>query len=57
MVNMKYLVVVLCMFLGSISLMAQKSELHQRAESEDAKHNVANARSLYIRAFEGYVGK
>lgn len=57
MVNMKYLVVVLCMFWGSISLMAQKSELHQRAESEDAKHNVANARSLYIRAFEGYVGK
>ncbi|UKK54511.1 HAMP domain-containing sensor histidine kinase [Prevotella sp. E2-28] len=38
-------------------MMAQKSELHQRAESEDAKHNVANARSLYIRAFEGYVGK
>ena len=57
MVNMKYLVVVLCMFLGSISLMAQKSELHQRAESEDAKHNIANARSLYIRAFEGYAGK
>lgn len=53
----KFFVSVMCMFLGCISMMAQKSELHQRAESEDAKHNVANARSLYIRAFEGYVGK
>jgi signal transduction histidine kinase len=38
-------------------MMAEKSELHQRAETEEARQNVANARSLYIRAFEGYVGK
>ena len=57
MLNKRFFIILLSVFLGCISLMAQKSELHQRAEAEDAKHNVANARSLYIRAFEGYVSK
>ncbi len=40
--------------------MAQQSEtssLQQRAEEENAKGSFASARSLYIRAFEDYVGK
>ena len=57
MIYKKLLVLLLGVFWGSLSLMAQKSELHQRAESEYAKHHIANARSLYIRAYEGYVGK
>ena len=36
---------------------AQTSELQQRAEAESTKGSVANARSLYIRAFEDYVNK
>ena len=52
--NKRFFIVILSAFLGCVSLMAQKSELHQRAEAEDAKHHVANARSLYIRAFESY---
>ncbi|MBQ8065947.1 MAG: sensor histidine kinase [Prevotella sp.] len=36
---------------------AKKSELQEHAEAENAKHNVPNARSLYIRAFEDYSGK
>ena len=35
----------------------QKSELQQRAETEDARNNIAAARSLFIRAFDDYVGK
>ncbi|MCR4764670.1 MAG: sensor histidine kinase [Bacteroidaceae bacterium] len=35
----------------------QKSELHQRAEAEDARNNIAAARSLFIRAFENYASK
>lgn len=35
----------------------QKSELQQRAETEDAKNNIAAARSLFIRAFDDYAGK
>ena len=45
---------ILSALLGCVSLVAQKSELHQRAEAEDAKQHIANARSLYIRAFESY---
>ena len=36
---------------------ANKSELHQRAESDFAKGNVASARFHYIRAFEDYANK
>ena len=36
---------------------AAKSDLQQRAETEDAKGSVASARFFYIRAFEDYVGK
>ena len=36
---------------------AQKSQLQQRAEAEDAKHNVPAARSLYIHAFNDYANK
>ena len=55
MLNKRFFVILLSVFLGCVSLMAQKSELHQRAEAEEAKQHVPNARSLYIRAFEGYV--
>jgi len=34
-----------------------KSTLEQRAETEAEKNQTANARSLYIRAFEDYAGK
>ena len=36
---------------------AEKSSLHQRAETEDKQGNIANARSLFIRAYEDYVDK
>lgn len=49
--------IIISIFLGCVSLMADKSELHQRAEAEYASHHIASARSLYIRAFEGYVAK
>ncbi len=35
----------------------QKSNLHQRAETEEAKNDFAAARSSYIRAFEEYAEK
>lgn len=35
----------------------QKSELHQRAEAADEGKNIANARFLYIRAYEDYMNK
>ena len=54
MINKRFFVVILSALLGCVSLVAQKSELHQRAEAEDAKQHIANARSLYIRAFESY---
>lgn len=57
MINKKVFVVVFSVLMGGMPMMAQKSELHQRAEVEDAKHNIANARSLYIRSFESYVDK
>lgn len=42
----------------SLSIQAQeKSELHQRAETEDAKNNIAAARSTYIHAFNDYATK
>ena len=34
-----------------------KSELHQRAESIDAKKNIGSARSMYIHAFNDYANK
>lgn len=40
---------------GAVSAQeAKKSELHQRAESDNEKGNVASARFHYIRAFEDY---
>ena len=44
-----------CAFAGAQE--AAKSSLHQRAEAEDGKGKVANARSLYIHAFEDYANK
>jgi len=41
--------------LGIYAQDAQKSDLRQRAEAEDAKGNVATARYLFIRSFEDYV--
>ena len=36
---------------------AAKSDLQQRAEAVNVKDNIAQARSLYIRAFEDYANK
>ena len=36
---------------------AAKSEMHQKAEADQQKGNVASARFLYIRAYEDYVKK
>ena len=36
---------------------SQKSELEQRAETENKNGNTASARFYYIRAFEDYAGK
>ena len=36
---------------------AAKSSLHQRAEAEDVKGNIAAARSMFIKAFGEYAGK
>ncbi|MBO7417834.1 MAG: sensor histidine kinase [Bacteroidaceae bacterium] len=44
-----------CAFLNAQE--EQKSNLHQRAETEDANNNIAAARSLFIRAFDEYAGK
>ena len=41
----------------TIAQEAQKSELQQRAEADDAKKNVASARFQFIRAFEDYANK
>ena len=57
MINKRFFVIAVSVLMSCASMMAEKSELHQRAETEEARQNVANARSLYIRAFEGYVGK
>ena len=56
----KFIFLFLSMFFCCVLVNAQeeqKSELQQRAETEDAKNNIANARSLFIRAFDDYVGK
>ena len=58
--NKKIIFLFLSMFFCCVLVNAQeeqKSELQQRAETEDAKNNIANARSLFIRAFDDYVGK
>ena len=58
--NRKFIFLFLSMFFCCVLVNAQeeqKSELQQRAETEDAKNNIANARSLFIRAFDDYVGK
>lgn len=54
------LIVLVSALLCSATLCAQepaKSELQQRAESTSVKDNIAQARSLYIRAFEDYANK
>jgi signal transduction histidine kinase len=56
--NRKKLFLILGLFVASCAFVcAQKSSLHQRAEEESAKHNVAAARSNYIHAFNDYVAK
>lgn len=55
--NRKYFLLLFSMLLCCIVAGAQevsKSDLQQRAESEDAKGNVASARYLYIRAYDDY---
>ena len=50
------LISVLCCCVFVSAQEAQKSDLQQRAESEDAKGNVASARYLFIKAFDEYAG-
>lgn len=44
-----------CMMMGAQEV--KKSSLHERAENEDANHNVPAARSLYIHSFNDYANK
>ena len=44
-----------CTFVGAQEV--QKSSLQQKAEAADENKNIANARFMYIRAFEDYVNK
>lgn len=53
----KRFLILLCLLFSFACMNAQKSDLHQRAESENAKNNIAAARSLYIHAFNDYVNK
>jgi len=56
----KALVLLMAVTLGSTTAAAQevkKSEMHQQAENEDAKGNIAPARFRFIRAYEGYAAK
>ena len=49
--------VMLCGLLANAQEEAQQKSLQQRAEAEAAKGHVANARSLYIHAFNDYSNK
>ncbi len=53
----KFLLLFICIFICCTTISAQKSDLHKRAETEDAKNSVAAARSLYIHAFNDYFNK
>lgn len=56
----KVFILLLSLSLGFATVNAQdanKSELHQRADSDFAKGNVASARFHFIRAFEDYAKK
>lgn len=58
--NKKLFIFFLSLFFCCVYVNAQeeqKSELQQRAETEDARNNIASARSLFIRAFDDYVSK
>jgi signal transduction histidine kinase len=55
--NRKFFFFFVSLLLCCVTLHAQKSELQQRAEAEDAKQSVAGARSLYIRAFSDYANQ
>ena len=53
-----YLFVISMLFCCTmINAQEAKSELHQRAEAVDPKENIAQARSLYIHAFNDYANK
>ena len=57
----KIFILFLSLLFSTVSLVSAqetaKSNLHQRAETEDKQGNIANARSLFIRAYEDYVGR
>ena len=58
--NIKFFIFFISMLFSSAFVNAQeeqKSDLQTRAETEDAKNNFVTARSLFIRAFDDYVGK
>ena len=58
--NRKIFAVLFSVLFGCVLVSAQessKSSLQQRAEEEVSNGKIANARSLYIRAFEDYAGK
>lgn len=51
------LFVVMCLFFCGVYAIAQKSELQQRAETEEANQKYITARYCYINAFDDYVAK
>ncbi len=55
--NRKVFVFILGLLLSCTVANAQKSEIEQKAESEEANNHVASARFNYIRAFEDYAAK
>ena len=58
--NRKFFAIIMSLLLSCVLVSAQesaKSSLQQRAEEEASSGKVANARSLYIRAFEDYASK
>lgn len=50
-------IVALAVILAASAQTVTKSDLQQRAETEDSKGSIASARYLFIRAFEDYVTK
>jgi len=58
--NRKIIFLLVMMLFSFVSVSAQngeKSKLHQRAEAEDAKQNIAAARYMFVHAFNDYANK
>lgn len=52
-----FLYIIIGLFLATSSIAQEKSEQHQRAETEMRSGQAVQARSLYIRAYEDYANK